>query len=177
VGEPIRPPDDVLDAALRLLSARRRSVAELRERLFRKGFGNEATDQCLDWLLYREHLDDRAFAQALVRDRVRFSPRSSFLLRQELLRRGVIEATAANAVAEVFEEEGVSDADLCKHLAASWVRKRSRGVSAALRGARFSPPRERAQRRLMGYLAGRGFRGRALQAGMEAGLAEAEGQE
>ncbi|MFC1661970.1 regulatory protein RecX [Gemmatimonadota bacterium] len=172
---PKRPHDELLDAALRLLSARRRSVRELRERLSEKGFSAGDVARCLDWLLDREYLNDKAFAQAFVRDRIRFSPRSSFLLQSELHRKGVEAKTTLEAVQGVFKEEGVSDPELCRALARSWVRKRGLEVRKALTAERFSPLRERARRRLQGFLARRGFRGEALTAGLDAGFEEAGG--
>ena len=63
------------EAALNLLSYRARSRDELRSRLARKGFEPAIVDGCLDELAARGLLDDRSFAGAFVRDRLRSRPR------------------------------------------------------------------------------------------------------
>lgn len=167
------PPEAVLKPALRLLSARARSIRELRDRLLKKGLDPADVSYCIRWLEDRELLDDRAFARSFLRDRLRFSPRSPFLLQRELRDKGVASALAGEAVEAVLREEETSALDLAVRAAKSWVRKQSPATKAELVGHRFSPGREKARRRLYGFLARRGFVGATAQHGLEAGEEEA----
>ncbi len=77
------------NAALRLLSYRPRSEAELRQRLARRGFEPEGIEASLERLRRQGLVDDEAFARFWQENRDSFSPRSSWLTRQELHRKGV----------------------------------------------------------------------------------------
>lgn len=78
-----------LHAALRLLEARPRSVAEIRDRLRRKAFAPEAIDEAVAQLQHLGLVDDRAFARAWVENRQTFRPRGPAALRDELRRKGI----------------------------------------------------------------------------------------
>jgi len=146
---------EVRDSALRLLAVRARSESELRARLLRKGYPRDAVEACIATLVERGLVDDRAFASAYVRDRVRLRPRGSRRLVQELRARGVAQAVAADAVAEALSEEEVVEADLALRLAKSWMRRTApRRVSGDV--AQHHDPAV-LRRRLYGYLARRGF--------------------
>lgn len=77
-----------LDAALRLLSYRPRSEAEIRTRLGRR-FEGEIIKRVILHLKARQMIDDAAFAQFWRGNRESFSPRSKRLLRLELRRKGI----------------------------------------------------------------------------------------
>src|SRR5690606_31067299 len=82
------------EAALNLLSFRARTADELRRRLRRKEFPAEVVEACVSGLVERGMVDDSAFAETFVRDRVRFRPRGRRRLVQELRARGVDPETA-----------------------------------------------------------------------------------
>lgn len=177
-GEENGSPDPtVLDAALRLLSVRARSVGELRDRLLKKNLDPEGVALCVQWLKDRGYLDDRQFAAAMTRDRLRFSPRSPFLIQKELQGKKVDRSVVETVVEEIMDEEGMTPSGLARTAANAWVRKQSASVRADLLGDRFSPERERARKRLYGFLARRGFIGEAARAGMEAGEKKAREME
>jgi regulatory protein len=155
------------EAALRLLTVRARSRQELGRRLRRKDFPAPVVDACLDELETQRLLDDDAFARAVVRDRVRLSPRGPGRLLQELRKRGVDDHVADAALAEVFTEEDVSVHELAREAALGWLRRQSASVAAALALDGLSDERERARRRLHGYLARRGFNGSAAMEGLD----------
>jgi regulatory protein len=142
------------DAALRLLAQRARSEAELRQRLARRDMDPAVVDRTMTWLQERGYLDDRAFAEAFVRDRLRLRPRGRAGLIQELRRKGVDGDTAQAAADAVMAAESVEDADLALDAARAWARRNAPLVSAA---AGSAEPRQRARRRLYGHLARRGF--------------------
>ena len=88
----------LLDAAIRYLTPRPRSRAEVRRRLLRPNSKRptpsaEAVERMLDRLEQLGLLNDRDFAGFWVENRERFSPRSSRALGQELRQRGVDRAT------------------------------------------------------------------------------------
>lgn len=76
------------NAALRLLTHRPRSEAEVRRRL-QDRFASEVIDGALSDLRQLGLLDDAAFAREWRAQREKFRPRGSGLIRQELQRLGV----------------------------------------------------------------------------------------
>lgn len=93
-----------LNTALRFLSYRPRSEAEIRARL-RRGFEGETIDRVLLQLKARGMIDDAAFAQFWREDRESFSPRSRRLLKLELRRKGVDLELVGDVLEGVDEEE------------------------------------------------------------------------
>jgi regulatory protein len=167
------PGEALLNAALHLLAARSRGVEEMRGRLRKKGFEAVEISNCLDWLLERDLLDDKAFSRALIRDRLNFSPRGAALLRQELSKKGIPRSVAEEAVESVFQEAGASESGLADRAARKWIRQQGPRILEELVQDQFSEARERARRRLYSYLARRGFRGEDARAGIDSGLNEA----
>lgn len=178
VGDPLPPArqsrlldDDadirVRDAALSLISYRARTRAELRTRLRQKGFPPARIDPCLDRLQEKGFIDDGAVAEAFVRDRLRHRPKGKAALSSELRHKGVSTETAGTAIERVFDDAGTSDVALAEEVAGRWAARQSAGVLRALASDERSNERERARRRLHGYLARRGFRGPSLAAGMD----------
>ncbi len=78
-----------LDAALRYLSYRPRSEQEVRQRLKRRSFEDEIIETVVAKLKKQRLIDDTAFAQFWKDSRETFSPRSQWLTRSELRRKGV----------------------------------------------------------------------------------------
>jgi regulatory protein len=138
------------DSALNLLSYRARTATELERRLREKGFEPEVVEGCVAELVERGLVDDSAFAESFVRDRVRFKPRGSRRLVQELRAKGVDAETATEAIAEVLRSEEVSVLELAREVVAKWAR-------------RAGEEPERARRRLYGHLARRGFGGETVR--------------
>jgi regulatory protein len=124
-----------------LLSLRERSRTELRSRLFRKGFNGSTIAQVLDSLSEAGLQSDERFAEAFALEARRGRGLSSFALQGELRRRGVDKDLAAEAATEAPEEE----------------EERARAL-ARRRAARLAGlPQEVRNRRLMSYLARRGY--------------------
>lgn len=126
------------EAALRLLSYRPRSEAELRTRLNRR-FPSGTVDQVLHSLKQRSLVDDRAFARLWAQSRDRQKPRSAAAIRRELVAKGVTPETAANAASTVDDEESAIRA------AAQFARRLADADSTSFR------------RRLYGFLQRRGY--------------------
>lgn len=81
------------DKAVRYLSYRPRSIAEVRRTLEEAEFAPEAIEATLARLTGQGYLDDAAFAAYWVDNRQRFRPKGEQALRQELRRAGVDKET------------------------------------------------------------------------------------
>jgi regulatory protein len=139
---------EMRERALRLLAVRARSREELRRRLLRHHYPDPEVAACLAELDERGYLDDRAFAEAFVRDRMRLRPRSRRRLLAELRERGVESETAQAAVEAESPPE--AELELAREVAARW-------------SPRPGEDRHSARRRLSGRLARRGFSGRLVR--------------
>ncbi|MDF2696614.1 MAG: Regulatory protein recX [Labilithrix sp.] len=156
----------VREAALGLIAHRARTRQELARKLRRKGFRAERIDACLSRLEEKGLMDDAAVAAAVVRDRLRHRPRGEARLVSELRAKGIERDVASATIAQVFADEEVSDTALAREAAAAWLSRQRASVRDAL-GDRGSLDRDKARRRLYGYLARRGFGGDALGAAMD----------
>jgi len=134
-----------METALRHLSVRPRSRAELERHLRRRGVPPERIPPVLARCAELGYLDDRAFATAMVRDRIRLRPRGLARLRAELREKGVEAGDAEAGIRGAFEEAGVTEADLLERAAEQRWRTLG-GFPPAIR-----------RRRLTAYLVRRGF--------------------
>lgn len=126
-----------LDAALRLLSYRLRSEAEIRGRLSRK-FGRETIEKVLLHLKESQMIDDAAFAEFWRDNREAFRPCGKRLLRRELKGKGV----ASEVIDEVLE--GIKDEESAYRAAQRKARSLERDY-------------ESFRRKLSAFLGRRGF--------------------
>ena len=141
-GPPEDPVQQARDICLRLLTARPRTRAELRQALLRKGIEEDVADQVLGRLDKVGLVDDAAFAELWVRSRHTHQGLGRRALATELRRKGVADDIAAEAVATV-------DADAEEDRARQLVRKRLRSLGGADEASRV--------RKLVGMLARRGY--------------------
>ncbi|MDE3076589.1 MAG: regulatory protein RecX [Chloroflexota bacterium] len=98
----------VREQAVRLLSHRARSSAELRERLTRRGAPAALVDKVIDALERAGLLDDEAFAAAWVEARRGSSPRGNRLLRMELRQKGLGTELVERALDEPVDEHALA---------------------------------------------------------------------
>jgi regulatory protein len=147
----------VRQAALHLLSYRPRAEQELRLRLRSKGFPHAPVEWCLRLLEEQGLIDDRAFAAAFVRSRIRLRPRGRFRLTQELRQKGVSAEVAEAAIDEAFGTEETSEKDLACAAAQGWLNRQGSTLVESLASTDRSDERERARRRLHAFLSRRGF--------------------
>ncbi len=98
------------DAALLFLSYRPRSEMELKDRLRRRGFSDEILQEVVSWLRGQGLVDDLAFAEFWRDNRESFSPRSQYLLRLELWRKGVDQEVIAQVLQGLDEDESAYQA-------------------------------------------------------------------
>ena len=94
-----------LNAAVHYLSYRPRSEPELRERLHRRGFDGDSVEAVIAKLKEQGLVDDIAFAQFWKDNRETFSPRSQWLTKLELRRKGVANDIIDQVVDTIDDED------------------------------------------------------------------------
>jgi len=127
------------EQALRLLSYRPRTERELRIRYMNKGLPEKVQEAAIDRLKSEGLVDDAAFAQLWIDNRLEFRPRGAWALRSELSSKGVARELIDIALENFDEEEAA----------------RRAAVEGARRYKHLSPDLFR--RRLSAYLSRRGF--------------------
>ncbi|GAI62019.1 unnamed protein product [marine sediment metagenome] len=93
-----------LNAAARYLSYRPRSEFELKKRLYQRGFDGDCVEAVLAKLKEQGLVDDTAFAQFWKDNRESFSPRSRWLTKLELRRKGVAQ-DVIDQVTDVIDDD------------------------------------------------------------------------
>ena len=125
-------------AALRFLSYRPRSEAEVRARL-RRCFPSHIVQQVMESLAEQALVNDAAFAKLWRSSRDSLNPRSAAAIRRELITKGVARDVADAAVRDADDEASAYRAAL------KWTRRLDQADFPTFR------------RRLWGYLQRRGF--------------------
>ena len=125
-------------AALRFLSYRPRSEAEVRARL-RRRYSAPVVEQVVSSLVERELLDDTKFAELWRDSRASLNPRSATAIRRELTAKGVARDIADEAV------RGMDDVDSAYRAGLKLARRLAQADLSTYR------------RRLWAYLRRRGF--------------------
>ncbi len=143
-----------LSYALRFLSRRERTEHEVRVALGAEGIDNPASmDYIVETLKAKKLLDDRRFASELIDYRLRRNPAGPALLRRKLSGAGVPDGITDELLAEAFppgEEERIALRLAVERLART-------GLVNGPGGPAGRAGREKAARRLGGFLARRGF--------------------
>ena len=106
------------ERALKFLSYRPRSVAEMRRYLAEKEFDEPAIEQALERLSQLELVDDEAFARYWLENRDSFKPRGCRALSYELRQRGIADAIIQDLLADYDES------DAAYRVALSWAQKK-----------------------------------------------------
>lgn len=144
------------DRALDLLALRARSIAELRQKLVRKGEPSEAVDAAIERLKAQRLLDDAQFARQFARAKVVGAGASRRRIALELTRKGVDRQTADSAIDDLAEAEGI-DVSAAIHRVAE---KKWRSLAKL--------DAQTASRRLYAFLARRGFNPDEIRSAMQA---------
>ena len=103
-----------LDAAIRYLGYRPRSEAEIRQRLQRRGFDSDCIEKTLANLKEQGLVDDATFARFWKENRESFRPRSQWLTRLELQRKGLDGSIIDQIAGEVDDTDSAYRAALSK---------------------------------------------------------------
>ena len=141
-------------AAVRAQTRRPHAREELRRRLMRKQHPSAAVEAALERLAAQDLLDDRRFAEHFVATRAARG-RGAVRLLQDLRRQGVDQRIAQEAVTAALASEGIDEATALRHVA----ERRSRQLGAL--------PLPAKRRRLLAYLARRGYQGAAVRSVVE----------
>lgn len=136
--------------ALRLLATRPRSVQEVLRRLRHRGHNPSAAAEVVGRLESQGLLDDRAYAEHFARVRGERGHGRSRLL-TDLLAKGVDRNVAERAIDRILELEGGDQLAKARALAEKRVRQLG------------TLPRPKLERRVLAYLARRGFSGREVR--------------
>ncbi|MDP6127095.1 MAG: RecX family transcriptional regulator [Dehalococcoidales bacterium] len=102
------------NAAALFLGHRPRSEPELRDRLHQRGFDSDSVDAVVTRLKKQGLVDDTAFARLWKDNRESFSPRSQWLTRLELKRKGIAEDIIDQTVTTIDDEDSAYRAALKK---------------------------------------------------------------
>lgn len=140
----------VYDQALRFLTYRPRSIAEMTHHLQAKAVPEELIAATIQRLEQAGLLDDAAFARYWIENRENFRPRAARALRCELRRKGLAEDTIAAALAPLDEEDSAyrlaaSQAQRLRHADAETFRRRL-GSYLARRGYDYEIVRDTVER-------------------------------
>ncbi len=131
------------DEAVRYLAARSRTVAEVRQRLLRRGYAPALVDDAVGELVRLKLLDDEATARSWLQWAMRTRPVGAARAARELRRRGI----AAEIVQRVVDQSA-AELDAETRIAALLRRQRWRYASL---------DRDAARRRMLAFLARRGY--------------------
>ena len=123
--------------ALELLSRRPHSRKELKDKLLRRGVGEDDAEDCIDWLCEHGFLDDGEYAGAVARHYTA-KGYGAGRVKSELQRRGIDRELAAEALSDLPDNTGKIDAFLARRLGDPNDREAVRKVSAALFRRGFS---------------------------------------
>lgn len=139
----VTAPRDTYVAALKMLARRDLSEAQVRQRLKREGYDDDAIDEAVARLREERAIDDARVAEVIARTETAVKRRGRRRVRRQLEAAGIAEPTARRAVDELFgnvDEDALLEASLAKRL---------RGGSRIVDEAEF--------RRLYRYLVAQGF--------------------
>ena len=128
---------------VKMLARRELSELQVRQRLARKGHEREAIDEAVARLRDERAIDDARVAEAIARTETSVRRRGKLRVRLQIQRAGISNATAKQAVDQVFEaidDDALLEASLMKRL-------RGRDTIAD----------DREFQRLYRYLVGQGF--------------------
>jgi regulatory protein len=140
-----KPKRSTYDRALDMLEARARGADELKRLLLRKGEPPADVDAALERLIASGLIDDANYARQVARSKALGAGMSRRRIQLELTRRGVAKDISSEAIADVFEQEGVDEGAAIERVA----RKKLRTL------AKLDLPTQK--RRLYAFLARRGY--------------------
>ena len=112
----IDDPSLVLEAALRFLEPRQRSIGEVRRRLTRVGYRQDLVEGAIARLVELEMLDDAAFSRSWIESRDRARPRGQRALRRELAMKGIERAVVDETMGEREAESPDADDSAARRL-------------------------------------------------------------
>ena len=120
IKDPAKARERTMNRAFRLLAAKPRSVAELRERLMEKNWTNlEIVNAVIEKLEDYKYLDDQQYASDLAVSKLRQKPQGKRKLQQSLSQKKLSKETVDEAITTAFEklpEDDLIDQAIAKRL-------------------------------------------------------------
>lgn len=128
------------EKGLALLALREHSCLELKTKLLQKGFSSEQVSSAIESLLEEGALDERRYADAFIRSRLRKSPEGRWLMSRRLQEKGIPRQISEETLEAVFSDDSVVD-ELIRQAAAKLGRRHSDPdrIILELRKKGFSP--------------------------------------
>ncbi|MEA4884604.1 MAG: regulatory protein RecX [Clostridia bacterium] len=140
-------------AAYKLLAVQARTEAELRQALSVRGYSQDHVEQAMAEMISRGYINDHVTARRWAGYAAQEQRHGVGGIALRLVRRGIDHDLARAAAAEAYESEGIDE----REAALSLARKRITAADAA-----DDESRQRACRRVAGFLERRGFRADAI---------------
>jgi len=131
------------EKAYRYLAIRPRSEKELRQKLRLKGAGAKLIEDVVGDLKVKGLIDDQKFAASWAESRMANKPMGKFLLRRELLQKGIKKETIEQVIKEAYDQE--NETELAKNL----LRRKARMYK--------NPEDVKTKKRMADFLLRRGF--------------------
>ena len=119
------------DKALSLLAVREHTAKEIREKLLKRGYGDEEVDDAISRLLEEGAIDDARYVESYVRSRIRKDGESVRLMSLRLRERGVAKEALDACVKEYGESPEYFEA-LKKNYGALLLKKGEEGAIRSL---------------------------------------------
>lgn len=127
------------DYALKLLSLQDRSETEITQKLLKKGYGGEETEEAVAFCREYGYIDDKRYAEHFVHDASEIKRLGAARIRNELRRKGIAPDIVEEAMLLLEGEEEILNSEMKRRFA----------------DADFSDPK--VKNRAIGYFARRGF--------------------
>lgn len=130
--------------AMKLIGLRRRSVFEIEERLKQKNYQEDIIAATVDELKKFRYLDDKAFAEAFICDRINLRPCGKKMMERELRAKGVPSEIIEEKLASLFDDG--TELELAQRL-----------VSKKMKLVKDGADKNKTRRKLSAFLSSRGF--------------------
>lgn len=137
---------NIKSQALRLLGFRQQSVAEMQQKLIRKGFSRDEVLQVINELRLKGFLNDNRFAQEIVENTMRSKAVGRFYITKKLKQHGIDDGLAREVVSRIFTPE--KELELCKKAADRKIEEFEVKLSSISRNQKA---------KLSSFLSSRGF--------------------
>jgi len=154
--KPLENFNDAMKFAMKLIGLRRRSEAEIRARLQKRGADEDLESQVIEELYHFRYLDDESFAESYINDRIRFKPSGSIALRIELRKKGIRQDIIDAKMEELF------DAKKELETAQSLAKKKLKTIK--------TEDKKKLQAKMIFYLKSRGFSSQIIDQALKSTL-------
>ena len=115
--------EQILNYTYRLLAHRAYSEQEIKQKLEQRFPEHSALQAGVIQKLKDYHyLDDQAFAESWIKNRMRLNPRGRFLLERELKQKGIAATSIQTALAKIGFQEEETAQELVAHKAPQWEK-------------------------------------------------------